>query len=292
MITREQLGRISEDRLRKEILIPLFAQMGYGDVFEYHGGPLEQGKDIVMWKSGELRDRLNYSVVVKTKVNGRASGAGSAGEVVAQIQQCFASPYRDPLTGEERRVDRCLVVVANRITKEFLNVVGPGLEAARLARVTEFVDANRLWDWIKSHQPEKTTSIFAPFEELQTLLSEQCPGLGADIQISEEKMTFSLKPIEPGATLPPQSIVLEFSLEGEQGKKLREEYERCLKTGASFHFLKEQVKSIEVSDLLKKIYGLTPDRAVSFSFTPNPSSPVIWHFIRVCDNGYTAALPG
>ncbi len=290
MLTRAQLERISEAQLRKDVLIPLFSAMGYSDVYEYHGGPLEQGKDIVMWKAGELRDRLNYAVVVKRKVNGRASGAGSAGEVVAQVEQCFASPYHDSRTGKQRKIDRCLVVVGNRIPTEFLNAAGTILERNGLARDTEYLNADQIWEWIKKYQPEKT--IFDSIQQLQTLLSEQFPGFRAEIHLSEEKMTFNLKPIDSGATPPPQSIAFHISLEGEAGKQVRAEYERFIKAGSGFTISKEQIKGIEMSELLKKLYGLTEDKAVSFTFTPNPSAPVIWNFKRVCDEGYTAVLPG
>ena len=81
MITRDQLAGVSENLLREEVLIPLFTAMGYRDVFAYHGGALEVGKDIVMWKPDDFRDRVNYAVVVKKgNLTGRASGGGSAGE--------------------------------------------------------------------------------------------------------------------------------------------------------------------------------------------------------------------
>lgn len=92
-MTRDQLSKLKEAPLRTEVLIPLFRAMGFRDVRLHHGGPLEQGKDIVMWRPGPLGDRVNYAVVVKAgNVNGRAQGAGSAGEVATQVQQCFGSP--------------------------------------------------------------------------------------------------------------------------------------------------------------------------------------------------------
>ena len=50
-ITRDQLLEMDESRLRRDVLIPLFREMGFKDVFEYHGHAMEQGKDIVMWMS-------------------------------------------------------------------------------------------------------------------------------------------------------------------------------------------------------------------------------------------------
>ena len=85
---------MKEDELREQVLIPLFEAMGFRDVHHYHGGSQEKGKDIVMWKSGENRERVNYAVVAKAgKISGKASGSSSAGEALTQIQQCFNESY-------------------------------------------------------------------------------------------------------------------------------------------------------------------------------------------------------
>ncbi len=262
--------------------------MGYRDVTDYHGGPLEQGKDIVMWKPGEMRERLDYAVVVKKKVNGRASGTGSAGEVLTQIEQCFATPYNDPQTGEKRRIERCLVMIANRIPKEFTNATYRILEKNGLSRVTEFINLDQIWEWIEKHQPERT--IFSSIQQLQTLISQKFPGLGAEIHVSKEKTLFNLKPIEPDLTMPPQSIVFHITSEGEAGRRAREEYERSVKTGAGFTISKDQVKGAEIPEILKEMYGIADGSASTFTFTPVPSNPVLWHFKRVCDSGYFAIL--
>src|SRR5215813_13079058 len=109
--TKDQLCKMDEGQLREDVLIPLFRAMGFRDVFHYHGGDQEQGKDIVMWKEETVRERVNYAVVVKSKkISGKATGNSSAGEVCTQIQQCFGRSYLDPISGEEKRVNHCYVV--------------------------------------------------------------------------------------------------------------------------------------------------------------------------------------
>ena len=63
MMTRDQLQEMKEDTLRTKVLIPLFEAMGFRDVCPYHGGILERGKDIVMWKETEIGNRENEAVV-------------------------------------------------------------------------------------------------------------------------------------------------------------------------------------------------------------------------------------
>ena len=38
-----------DESSRRDVLAPLFREMGFKDVFDYHGQAMEQGKDLVMW---------------------------------------------------------------------------------------------------------------------------------------------------------------------------------------------------------------------------------------------------
>src|SRR5690349_17278161 len=102
--SKETLARLNEHDLCRDVLIPLFEQIGFQHVYYYHGGPLEQGKDIVMWKSEQLRGRLDYAVVAKVvDIKGGVS-SNIIQTVVLQIQQCLNTPYADPRGGEQRDV--------------------------------------------------------------------------------------------------------------------------------------------------------------------------------------------
>lgn len=118
--TRKDILEMDEARLRMQVLKPLFERMGFADVFHHHGGIGEKGKDFVMWKSGELGERVNFAVVVKIeRVTGKANaGSGTAGGVATQIQQSFGCSFLDPVTSEEQRVNKCWVVSSREISKE------------------------------------------------------------------------------------------------------------------------------------------------------------------------------
>ncbi len=148
---------MKEAELRTRVLMPLFRAMGFRDVRHYHGGPLEVGKDIVMWKPGDLGERINYGVVVKAgKINGRATGRSSAAEVRFQIEQCFGSSYPDIITIEERPVHRCFVVSSGEIMKEATNAIMGVLCNAKLDTVTKFIDGDKLWQLIEEFMPEQS----------------------------------------------------------------------------------------------------------------------------------------
>src|SRR5689334_12666229 len=122
--SKEALQNLSEQDFCLKVLIPLFRAMGYKDVRYYHGGVLEQGKDIVMWKPDELRGRINYAVVVKAE---KITGSASIASVVAlQAQQALGSTFVDEQVNVTHPVQEVIVVTSREITKE-------GHEALRTA---------------------------------------------------------------------------------------------------------------------------------------------------------------
>ena len=83
MITKQLVEQMEEKELRRRVLIPLLRAMGYQDVYQYHGGSGEQGKDMVGLILDKLGGRLNLALVVKAKpITGKANIAkGTAGEI-------------------------------------------------------------------------------------------------------------------------------------------------------------------------------------------------------------------
>ena len=129
MITRTKLGMMKEKELQRDVLVPLFEAWGFHDV-EVHQGTTEVGKDLVMWRSGDLGERLNYAVVVKAKpISGKAAGKSSAAEVRFQIEQAFSSEWHDSKTTQVQRADRCFVVCSKEIKKEAICAIQGVLNA-------------------------------------------------------------------------------------------------------------------------------------------------------------------
>src|SRR6266478_109778 len=167
-ITRGKLSTMKEDQLQKEVLIPLLASMGFNDV-RLHQGSTELGKDIVMWKSGDLSERVNYAVVAKAKkITGKATGKSSAAEVFFQIEQAFGNPWLDSTTTEQRRVDRCFVICSKQITNEAITAIKGVLENRNLDKVTRFINGDELWHLIQQNLPEK--AVFENLKAIQNVL--------------------------------------------------------------------------------------------------------------------------
>lgn len=288
MITRDQLAHISENLLREEILIPLFTAMGYRDVFGYHGGALEVGKDIVMWKPDDFRDRVNYAVVVKKgNLTGRASGGGSAGEVEAQIRQSFGSSFKDHVTGEDRKIHRCLVVVSGKIPKEFLNAISGSLAQNGYDRDTEFWDGDKTWTSIEKFLPQKTLSD--RLNELQTFLSDQLAGQDLEIRLSKKEIAISVKPDEGFIKDSPLPAIT-ISAEGEHALEAQRKYEAFIKTGEPFLLTKSEIKNLHLPDFVTKVLGISESELHSITIGPLKSVPVKCTLKRCCDDGDVGAL--
>src|SRR5579863_6314596 len=153
VFTKQQVQQMSEDDLRKKVLIPLLKAMDFQDVYEYHGGSGEQGKDIVCWRANELGNRVNWAFVVKAAtVSGKASiNKGTAGEIQTQIQQCFGSPFIDPLTGKSENVNWCWVISNKAVSKEAVIAIKSALGNSVYKENVEFVSIDKLWELIEKY---------------------------------------------------------------------------------------------------------------------------------------------
>jgi len=138
---------MKEKELQRDVLVPLFEAWGFRDV-EVHQGTTEAGKDLVMWRPGDLRERLNYAVVVKAKpISGKAAGKSSAAEVRFQIEQAFSSEWYDSKTTKVQRADRCFVVCSKEIKKEAISAIQGVLNANNLDKVRGLSTAMNSGNW-------------------------------------------------------------------------------------------------------------------------------------------------
>ncbi len=171
MLTKIQLAQMNENDLRVKVIIPLLKAMKFLDVFEYHGGSLEQGKDVVFWKPDELKSRVNYAIVAKaTDITGKAEvRPGTAGEVYMQIQQCFGQSFRDSVSGATENVHHCWIITNKRILKEAEQSICASLAINHLKNNVRFIDGNLLWELIEEHLPVR--SAFQKIEEVQKVFA-------------------------------------------------------------------------------------------------------------------------
>jgi hypothetical protein len=226
MWTRDQIGHLPEAELRTTVLLPLLKAMGYLDVFEYHGGTLEQGKDLVMWKRDPLQGRVNYAVVAKAqKISGAAEGKDSSGGLVMQIQQSFGRPYSDPRTGEERRVHHVIVISSKELKKEAIHAVTSALQPAGIDRHVSFFDGDALWDLISEHMPRAALHDLVRASEV---LEEIDSTIRMSATIREGRVHLT---VEPKAGHDLHLRLIGRFPESAEGQKARSDFETHFRTG-------------------------------------------------------------
>lgn len=150
-----ELETLNESELRKKIIIPLMQAMGFNDVIEYHGTN-EKGKDIIGWKSDELKGRLYYAVIAKAgDIHGSVGKTNSASEVLYQVRQAFSSPYRDIYGLSEVKIHRCIVITNGSISSSAIESISGDIGSSNLERNLDFIDVNKLKLLVDKYLPTK-----------------------------------------------------------------------------------------------------------------------------------------
>lgn len=282
-LTKEEIQALPENKLRQSVLIPLFREMGFRDVFEYHGGPQEQGKDIVMWKAEELRERTNFAVVVKaTKITGQASGKSSAAEVCFQIQQAFGSAYKDSQTGEEQTVHECIVVSSKEISKEAIESIQSFLSPTNLHRRVVFQNGDRLWDLVQKHFP--AAAALNKVREIQRHLDAIDPNYRLIPRFSIEP-----KPSAPGSSPPPSpKVSLKFP-DTSEGKSKFHELQNHIKTGAPVTIPNPFIAKVQFPNVFKALFSENKKYSLEFPARTDDKNHLV-KFQANADDGSAAEL--
>jgi hypothetical protein len=179
-LSLDGLQKLKEDRLRKEVLIPLFRAMGFRDVTELHG-TLELGKDIVMWQQDLLRGRVNFAVVVKSI---RISAGHVSADICRQVREALGSTFTDPVSLEERRAHRVIVVTSKDVTTSARKSIQSELNALIMEGRVDLLDGEQLIERIRQHLPR--TLLWDPLSEMGRALRESDPSFDYVFQASSE----------------------------------------------------------------------------------------------------------
>lgn len=290
ILSRLVVDGMDEAHLRTQVLIPLFRAMGFQDVFHFHGGVLEQGKDIVMWQRDTVRDRINFGVVVKaSKMTGRASGNSSAGEVATQIKQCLAGRYRDQTTLTERSIDRCIVVSSHDISKEAIASLGNILSEGESARV-DFIDGNKLWELITEHLP--ANAALTNLQEARDVFEKVSQHHRIVPVFDANGIALTTQP-KHGKAYEEEPLVFKAQFafpESVEGKAALSELQRHIATGAPVKIPHTFIKQFDVPELLRPFIPAS-DQPFEIALGPQRfDKPVVAHVTVAPDSGAAVTL--
>lgn len=286
--SEEALRALPEDELCQKILIPLFEAMGYNDVEYHHGGALEQGKDIVMWREEPPKARVNYAVVVKAK---KITGAASRGthEVLMQIKQSLGSSYTDKRTLEEQKIHQCYLVSSREIKKEGTNSFQSLLEQEGLVGRVFIIDGVDLWRHVRKHLSEYV--IHSQLESAYEALKSPHPDYDFEVTLRPGERQFGLVPKHPNA----EPIRVSFSPsfpETPEGQRKREEFDKHVKTGTGVELDQDNVRFEDLPEPLRMLFPFAEGQPYTIVMGPSQIvKPLPMSLTAKGDDGSSFTLP-
>jgi hypothetical protein len=288
LLSKEQMQSMKEDELVERVLMPLLRAMGYNDVFKYHGGSGEQGKDIVCWRPDTLGSRRNLVIIAKAvPLTGQARpGKGTAGEVHGQIQQCFGEPYMDSVTAEDQDVHECWVITNKGSSKEFLRSIKSMISPAKLAGNVTFINGDKLWDLYKKHVRDLGPRI----DELQKQLRDLHPDYSAEVTVTADKSVIRLVEKESGSRSNNQlnqeiTLILADSPEGQIANQAME---KLVKAGEPVKLPGEAIGKFQLPEVITDMVGGQDIRWQGIELTPLADSsipPLVARVVINADDG-------
>lgn len=264
LYTREQIESFNEDELSQNVLVPLLERMGFQDVFYHHGGPLEQGKDIVMVRNDEIYGTRNFAVVVKAKpITGNAT---IAGEIHTQIKQCFGKPFIDTRTNENRKIHFCYVICSKVIKKEGSYSLSTLLENdPHIKANTRIIDGDELVRLVKRHLPHilMLEGVQKGLQALNSLDPNYNFVLFADGKKSILKMKNKEGKNEPADF----KIQMQFP-NTEEGRLKQSELKKSFTDNSNFEVERKYIKHFSFPPILQKFLDSLDNDDFKLKFGP------------------------
>lgn len=132
------LGRISEDELIGEVLLPLFRQLGFHrvTVAGHKDKALEYGKDLWMKYTLPTTHVLYFGIQTKKdKLDASGISTTNIAEIYNQVSMMLGHEIFDPEIGKRVLVDHAFIVAGGEITKAARNWLGNRLDATKRSQV-------------------------------------------------------------------------------------------------------------------------------------------------------------
>ena len=137
----EYLDKCSEDQLIREILLPLFRQLGFHRITAagHKDKALEYGKDVWMRYVLPTQHVLYFGIQVKKgKLDASGIGKGSntnIAEIHHQTLMMLGHEIFDPEVNRRVLIDHAFIVAGGEITKQARNWLGEKLDAAKRSQI-------------------------------------------------------------------------------------------------------------------------------------------------------------
>jgi hypothetical protein len=172
----DALQSIKEEELTTQVLQPLLVALGYKSV-DYHGGPYEEGKDLICQKTDEFGDPALTVVQVKryrATVAARKGAGDTFSELVTQLAQ--AAEKSIPTLNGPVLPSQVLLITPYPINTRSLQSRFERYEELR-HRKLKILDGTKLADLLLQHLPEVASRYGASGDVVAALMDEQLTNL-------------------------------------------------------------------------------------------------------------------
>lgn len=285
----DTIAALDEAALRTEVLIPLFEAMGYRSVYHYHGGALEHGKDLVMWKDDPASGRSYYSVVAKAGDIKGGVATSAMQTALTQIQQTFGAPYNDPNTGELRSVSRCFVITSGSFPKESKEAIRAAVVGNHLQALITMYDGSELWKLIEDHLSDKL--VQHRIDSTVKFLNAANPDWAINLSIRGKDVFYELVPKTPDAPPLDVSVTPRFP-DTPEGQEAKTAYEAYQALGSEVTLDGSMIANIKVPDFFRTLLPKGIESITLYGRFLLPKPLVLNVVVRSADRSRTFEIPG
>jgi hypothetical protein len=145
------LKELTEQELRREVIIPLLSKMGYLSPIEYHGVN-ERGKDIICYDYNKLNEIDYLSIVAKTTdIKGDVSTDKGLREMIYQVEQSFNNRYDDLYSMKQVFINEVWIITTGKLASGAQESVIDTLRKNNLDKKVKIIHDDRLVSLIDRH---------------------------------------------------------------------------------------------------------------------------------------------
>ena len=251
MSIKEILKNLSEDELRKKIVIPFLKVLGFKNVEDWCG-PQEKGKDVLYVKEDPLGQPIVGALLIKNDRDIKKSGKNDIRKIESQAREAITTQIPDPRDPYIRTNIRGLYILTSfNIEPEARNYILNALGNSQL--YLTFIDGNQLEERIKKiigtsgyiFSPDdfeqfckqKTTIVPTP-EEVPT---EPTIGEVSEGKNIEPKLAEINKIIQSGEFQKNQDIILNYLKDKELKFYFLKKFPKKIRDLKKIEFLLEEL---------------------------------------------------
>ncbi len=150
----EWLRELPEERLRKDLVIPLYQKIAHGKVLDNHGAN-EFGKDVVILGTDTKGATMTTAIVLKAGDVSQGSGRGKSQEIIRQIDEAATCPWMDRDSGANWMMNKIIVIASGKVKANPQKAIACYRKGHYPGHEFEIIEGMQLLAMLEEHIPQK-----------------------------------------------------------------------------------------------------------------------------------------